>query len=338
MAWDGIEQAEVEYVAILVNNVLWGISCTQTFLYFLHFRKNDKNLIKALWLSRTFVVAVITNVDDQLTCSRICDTTHLILTNRGFWVDIVLSDNGFIVSQEYLWASFFTCLVALPCQLFFVYRIWIFAGKFWLIPTIFVPASVYQLAGYIAFLVMNYKTISIAQFYSLQKLLKSIWGVSAVEDTLITLVLFYMLWKQRDGELLRQTSQLLYRVMFIGINTGTWTALVALFALITMTVWPNSMAFVSLNLVISPIYCNTLLANLNARDYIRGARDSYGGTMTGTNTHMTPSFRITQQDGMETLEMDMESQAGSNGATMFDHQSSANLKLKNEGVPKIRTM
>ncbi|KAJ8701890.1 hypothetical protein PTI98_000644 [Pleurotus ostreatus] len=322
MAWDGIEQAEVEYVAILVNNVLWGISCTQTFLYFLHFRKNDKNLIKALvlWL-------------------WICDTTHLILTNRGFWVDIVLSDNGFIVSQEYLWASFFTCLVALPCQLFFVYRIWIFAGKFWLIPMIFVPASVYQLAGYIAFLVMNYKTISIAQFYSLQKLLKSIWGVSAVEDTLITLVLFYMLWKQRDGELLGQTSQLLYRVMFIGINTGTWTALVALFALITMTVWPNSMAFVSLNLVISPIYCNTLLANLNARDYIRGARDSYGGTMTGTNTHMTmtPSFRITQQDGMETLEMDMESQAGSNGATMFD-QSSANLKLENEGVPKTRTM
>ncbi|KAF7436239.1 hypothetical protein PC9H_003068 [Pleurotus ostreatus] len=316
MAWDGIEQAEVEYVAILVNNVLWGISCTQTF------RKNDKNLIKALvlWL-------------------WICDTTHLILTNRGFWVDIVLSDNGFIVSQEYLWASFFTCLVALPCQLFFVYRIWIFAGKFWLIPMIFVPASVYQLAGYIAFLVMNYKTISIAQFYSLQKLLKSIWGVSAVEDTLITLVLFYMLWKQRDGELLGQTSQLLYRVMFIGINTGTWTALVALFALITMTVWPNSMAFVSLNLVISPIYCNTLLANLNARDYIRGARDSYGGTMTGTNTHMTmtPSFRITQQDGMETLEMDMESQAGSNGATMFD-QSSANLKLENEGVPKTRTM
>ncbi|KAF4604683.1 hypothetical protein EYR40_003461 [Pleurotus pulmonarius] len=322
MAWDGIEQAEVEYVAVLVNNVLWGISCTQTFLYFLHFRKNDSNLIKALviWL-------------------WICDTTHLILTNRGFWVDIVLSDNGFIVSQEYLWASFFTCLVALPCQLFFVYRIWIFAGKFWLIPTIFVPASVYQLAGYIAFLVMNYKTISISQFYSLQKLLKSIWGVSAVEDTLITLVLFYMLWKQRDGELLGQTSQLLYRVMFIGINTGTWTALVALFALITMTVWPNSMAFVSLNLVISPIYCNTLLANLNARDYIRGARDSYGGTMTGTNTHMTmtPSFRVTQQDGMETLEMDMESQAGSNGATMFE-QSSANLKLNNEGIPKTRTM
>ncbi|KAF4573459.1 hypothetical protein EYR36_007974 [Pleurotus pulmonarius] len=273
MAWDGIEQAEVD------------------------FRKNDSNLIKALviWL-------------------WICDTTHLILTNRGFWVDIVLSDNGFIVSQEYLDLDFRREILADTHDIRACFRL--------------------SACG-----IHCYKTISISQFYSLQKLLKSIWGVSAVEDTLITLVLFYMLWKQRDGELLGQTSQLLYRVMFIGINTGTWTALVALFALITMTVWPNSMAFVSLNLVISPIYCNTLLANLNARDYIRGARDSYGGTMTGTNTHMTmtPSFRVTQQDGMETLEMDMESQAGSNGATMFD-QSSANLKLNNEGIPKTRTM
>ncbi|KAM5542340.1 hypothetical protein V8D89_003799 [Ganoderma adspersum] len=96
------------------------------------------------------------------------------------------------------------------------------------------------------------------------------WGVQAAEDVLISLTLIFLLWQRRISDGFRSTDRILYRLTVFIINTGVWTALCALFTIITLAAYPNVQIYVSLNFVVCPLYCNTLLANLNARGFIRG--------------------------------------------------------------------
>ncbi|KAL7282719.1 hypothetical protein ACG7TL_004193 [Trametes sanguinea] len=201
----------------------------------------------------------------------IMDTVHQILTNRGFWVLISRVHDPFILSREYLWAGLFTSLVTLPTQLFFTLRIWRLSKNHWLVPLIFVPCTLFQFAGYIAFLVICLRGGPTAEIiFVIQKLPMAFWGVGAAEDILISLTLIFLLWHNRNPGGFRSTDRLIYRLTVFAINTGVWTALCALFTIITLAAYPNIQIYVSLNLVICPLYCNTLLANLNARGYIRG--------------------------------------------------------------------
>ncbi|KAI9060945.1 hypothetical protein FKP32DRAFT_1730168 [Trametes sanguinea] len=160
----------------------------------------------------------------------IMDTVHQVLTNRGFWVLISRVHDPFILSRY--WAGLFTSLVTLPTQLFFTLRIWRFSKNHWLVPLIFLPCTLFQFAGYIG----------------------ALRGGPTAEIIFVIQV----------------TDRLIYRLTAFAINTGVWTALCALFTIITLAAYPNIQIYVSLNLVICPLYCNTLLANLNARGYIRG--------------------------------------------------------------------
>lgn len=85
-----------------------------------------------------------------------------------------------------------------------------------------------------------------------------------------------------------RTEKLLLRLSIVIINTGLWTALVALFIILTashsflacsmqlspppqLVIWPQIQIYVSLYFILCPLYCNTLLANFNSREYVRGA-------------------------------------------------------------------
>ncbi|TBU43283.1 hypothetical protein BD309DRAFT_1019387 [Dichomitus squalens] len=170
--------------------------------------------------------------------------------------------------ENILQASSQKSLVTLPTQVFFVMRIWNFSNKHWLAPLVFLPCSLFQLAGYIVFLVICLNGGPTAHI--IFKLPMAFWGVQAAEDVLISLTLIYLLWTRRVSNGFKSTDRLLYRLTMFVINTGVWTALCALFTIITLVAYPNVQIYVSLNFVVCPLYCNTLLANLNARRYIRG--------------------------------------------------------------------
>ena len=96
--------------------------------------------------------------------------------------------------------------------------------------------------------------------------------------------------------------------MMLAINTGAWTALCSLFTIITvrhssspipprsladcallrpshaqLAAFPDFQAYLALELVICPLYCNAVLANLNSRGFIRGDTvvDTSGASISG---------------------------------------------------------
>lgn len=69
-----------------------------------------------------------------------------------------------------------------------------------------------------------------------------------------------------------------------------------------MAIWPPAQIYVSLYFLLSPLYCNTLLANLNARSFVRGSNfnvanggstDTYSlGPFKANSSAMTVSLPI----------------------------------------------
>jgi hypothetical protein len=62
----------------------------------------------------------------------------------------------------------------------------------------------------------------------------------------------------------------LQRLTVFAINTGIWTAIFALSTVIFLHLYPSNLLYVVFAIPLCSVYCNTLLANLNARGYIRG--------------------------------------------------------------------
>lgn len=245
------------YLAVVGNCMLYGLACMQAFQYSLHHPKNESVITKLLVI---FLLAL--------------NTAHVILVVIAVWEILPAWPAGLVdLSMPLLWADLITAFVAFASQLFFTYRIWRFSRRTWfswLILAIFVTSSVYQLGGYIAFTTLCAKTKLNATMFENEKLVWSIWGMAAAQDILISVVLLVLIY-QHGHEALPHTVRLLHRLSIIVINTGLWTALCALFVVITMVAFPNNFAWIGLYLMICPLYCNTVLANLNGRSYIRGS-------------------------------------------------------------------
>jgi len=248
-----------EVVLLPFTGALWGATCVQTFLYFVHHSRGDillhKILVIWLWLA---------------------DTVHLILTLLGVYQLTIVhyGDFAFIstISQNFLWSLFFTTVVSCPVQLYFTYRIWIISGRKAIFPVVFVPLAIAQPAIYTAFLVICYGNITTNRtLYAVTDLLIAVWSTSAAIDILIAASLLYYVRKLKTAiSGFQSTGKILDRAAVLTVNTGAWTALCSLFTIITISAFPTSPAFTAVAFLICPLYCNTLLANLNSRGYIRG--------------------------------------------------------------------
>jgi len=69
---------------------------------------------------------------------------------------------------------------------------------------------------------------------------------------------------------MKSTRSIIRRLVILSINTGVWTALDALFTIILLAAFPTRFFFAALVFVQAPLYANSLLANLNARTFVRG--------------------------------------------------------------------
>ncbi|KAL0947469.1 hypothetical protein HGRIS_013574 [Hohenbuehelia grisea] len=179
------------------------------------------------------------------------------------------------LSTDWVIEGIFIPLVSLPTQLYFTHRIWIFSGKKWIFPAIFVPASLFHLAGRIAFTILSLRapggSDGPAVIQRMAQLQIAFWAIAAAEDILISAVLIKLIWERRPGDdEIKSTRDILRRLILLSINTGVWTALDALFTIILLVAYPTKFYFAALVFVQAPLYANSLLANLNARSFVRG--------------------------------------------------------------------
>ncbi|EED84197.1 predicted protein [Postia placenta Mad-698-R] len=92
------------------------------------------------------------------------------------------------------------------------------------------------------------------------------FGLEVVVDGIITVSQCLVLRRFRTG--IRSTDSIISVLMVYSINTGMLTSLCAIVCLITYTVLPNMFVYFVFYFVLSKLYVNCLLANLNARTTI----------------------------------------------------------------------
>ncbi|KAK0448785.1 hypothetical protein EV421DRAFT_1784555 [Armillaria borealis] len=239
---------------------LWGISCLQIFLYFFN-TQSDGHRIKCLviWLWSM-------------------DTVHQGLIVSGVYK--VIRDNATASTDhicfEYLIQVLFTILVTTPAQGFFAYRIWIFSDKNKLIISFLVPAILFQFVDGIIFMVINLPTTDELQFTSTSKGVAIAYFIDgAVVDLFITVTVCLFLWRRylRIGNTTKETRSMIHRLILFSINTGTWPAVIAIITLVMLMVYPTYYLYTGLYFFLSPVYCNTVLASINARSYIQSVNN-----------------------------------------------------------------
>ncbi|KAH7924645.1 hypothetical protein BV22DRAFT_493211 [Leucogyrophana mollusca] len=250
-----------ELLATFVSVALWGTTCMQSLIYFVNY-PNDKAILKVLvvWL-------------------WLVDTTHETLIVEGVYTSIITDFCNYArietVVPEYIWQVLLTSLVALPSQVFFTYRISQFSGRKWIFFALLAPLATFELAGGLAFIALGTITPTDQALVSvrLSSIFTAVQGTAAGVDITIAAGLVYLLHASRESALPRSRS-ILQKLMILSINTGIWTALFAIFTLITILAYKDNLIYVALYFPLCPLYCNTVLANLNARKLIRAQPNS----------------------------------------------------------------
>jgi len=203
----------------------------------------------------------------------ICDTIHQVLVLQGTYSRLVVGfgDSALLaeINPDLIWQALLKGFVAFITQSFFLYRIWKLNNGKWLVPVLLMPAVMFQLVGEIVYIVLSLRQVSTAGgLVVLSNLVFAINGTATAVDILISALLVYYLLQSRTG--FTKSNQIIARLIVFTAATGMWTAVVALIGLITLKAYPTTLIYAALDFVQCPLYCITLLSNLNAREFLRG--------------------------------------------------------------------
>ncbi|KAI9574189.1 hypothetical protein HD554DRAFT_5838 [Boletus coccyginus] len=247
------------FFATFISTGLYGTTCMQTY---------PKD---SLWM-KSFVAALWA-----------LDTIHEALIVAGVYKYIMagLANPAAIMDgePELVVHLLLGTLVAVPAQGFFVYRIYVFSGKNIVAPILWAIQAIYQIVASILYVAKSFTTVdgSIHVVWStplddsfLTDIFTSMLALAAAVDVLIAIALTFLLLRQQAANGFASTAHILQRLVMFAVNTGIWTATFAVLALILLRALPSTLLTMVFAVPLSSLYCNTLLANLNARAYIRG--------------------------------------------------------------------
>ncbi|KAJ7889614.1 hypothetical protein B0H13DRAFT_883937, partial [Mycena leptocephala] len=249
------------YGALLIgcffSVAVWGVSFVQTILYFMMYEK-DSGKLKLLVL---FLITV--------------DTANEILVLRSVWpalilhwgrVDILGKSEGTVELIHHVWVA---AIVAAAVQLYYTWRIYTLNGRKRLLPCLLLPLIAWQIIGLgpYYYLALGHTTVSAGkQTQELTALAISLRASGAAADILIAGTMIYLLSRPRVH--FNRTQKMVFRLLVLSINSGAWTAILAVLDFISIVVFPVDFTFCIFELPICSLYLSTLLVNLNARKFI----------------------------------------------------------------------
>jgi len=211
------------------------------------------------------------------------DTAHKFLLCAGIWNTLVQNygnyPNLLVIHPPILLASSLTSLVSVIVQSYFVHRVWSLSkGPFRLtFPAILMPFVIAQpvITFYYASKAWNAPVLDISSDPVLVKLANASNGTAAAVDIAISIAMCTLLAMGRTG-FNEKTDRMLLRLILVSINTGLWTAVLALLSIILLVSLPaTELVYAGVYYPLCTLYSNTFLANLNIRSYIGGGDHSY---------------------------------------------------------------
>ncbi|KAF9066045.1 hypothetical protein BDP27DRAFT_1424195 [Rhodocollybia butyracea] len=265
------------YISTQIVSALWGISCIQIFTYFIHYPK-DKAIFK-----------ILENIGHSIMSRSLCHSTRVfypdhILGNPAVFeprdpietsVQSLMTPNASL-HIAFIYVHNFSCIFA--SELSQTYS-QIVTSRRLVFPIIFLPLIIGQLVvEAIAIHIIIINTHTKLPNQSQSTIMSLIQGPAVAFNALpvaidagLAACMTYWLYKESKGAV--GSHAMIVRLITLTINSGFWTASVALAALVGSLVG-SAQTFATIYYLLCPLYCNTVLANLNAREYIRDGQRS----------------------------------------------------------------
>ncbi|KAK7060439.1 hypothetical protein VNI00_001204 [Paramarasmius palmivorus] len=277
-------------IGIFLSCILYGVSSLQAFIYFSRYWDIDST-------RRKLFVAFVWIVDSVNQCLVMAGVWPALIKKYGSIVEVGS------IQPTITHHSWIAQMVAFCVQLFFIHRLWIFSHKNWFFAIPMFIMSLFQIV-----VVIPYNIIIVSQGTSNSQIaahwatsvVMALRSVTAGEDVILACGMILLVLKDGMPEY-RATRRMISRLIFLAANTGFWTAAVAVVEISLVGAFPGGIQFLVAEIPLCNIYVNTLLANLNARQYVRGESVS--------DYNSTPS-RLTSRTGNT-------STLGSGGGSLF---------------------
>ncbi|KAK0498393.1 hypothetical protein EDD18DRAFT_1157543 [Armillaria luteobubalina] len=258
-------------IGVVIASMVYGLSLLQLYSYITG-RCSDKDglFLKAF-------IAVLMSVN----------TLHLVLVCHSLYYYTITHFADFEVLAVSTWSAAVHipvgAVVSSLVQFFYAYRLYLLNGRKYAVPTIIVSRvfSVLQTAMGISLAVK----ISTIRYFTKAKLIQP-YSVSTLAceclcNIIITLAMAHCIRKSETGPL--SSKKLQERVYYV-ISTGALTMAMAVAAVISWLIAPNTLVDAALYIIMVRLYPCSFLAILNARDDLLDFGDM---TMEGPESHMS---------------------------------------------------
>ncbi|KAJ6572205.1 hypothetical protein B0H19DRAFT_679886 [Mycena capillaripes] len=246
-------------IGALVSYVLFGVTTTQTYIYYSRFPEDSrklKALVGFVWLCELAQTLYIGHVLYMYTISDYAQPERLLgVVPKSLETTIV-----------------FSAQVAACVQGFFSFRIYRLSNKL-CIPVDIWVLVLSRLVVAIMLFVFGLETKSVLGYVlQWQWLVTLLWSVSTANDLAITVTLVVLLHNRR-ADVHTRTAALVDKLIMWTVETGILTSAWGIMIPICFTTMKTNFIWIGLYFVSPRLFSNSLLASLNSRATLRAMNE-----------------------------------------------------------------
>ncbi|KAG2119080.1 uncharacterized protein F5147DRAFT_603244 [Suillus discolor] len=245
-------------IGVVISAVLYGVTCVQTWYYFSRYFSDPwhhKLIVGAVFVSDSTHQALITHVVYTYLVTDFCNASDLEKIVWSLSVEILFNGfTGFMV------------------QSFLAKRVYHLSNKNMIATVSVVFIVIAELVIVVIYVIKAVEFTTFTEVRQIKPLSMSVNAVAAAGDILITVLLCTFLQRSRTG--FRRSDTMINKLMLFTINTGLLTSVCAMMSFISIVVWPDTFIYSAFYFCMGRLYCNSLLAILNARKGIRRDGDA----------------------------------------------------------------
>ncbi|KDR74773.1 hypothetical protein GALMADRAFT_280160 [Galerina marginata CBS 339.88] len=238
-------------IGTLISCSLFGVVIVQTYIYYTRFPDDKplfKNLVATIWFC------------ELGHCICICHTLYIVTVNE-------YGNEQALISPPKSWiiAVAFSGIIEPIVQAFFADRVRIVSKEF------FIPILCWCLSGVrcimsCAAVVTSFKSSSLPKLlHDWGWLITSLLSVGTAVDFIVTITLFYYLWKRTPNT--QRSTLMIDKVIAWTIQSGLVTTCTGLAMLLSFLVAPYTYIWLGIFVCLSRIFSTSMLASLNGRTF-----------------------------------------------------------------------
>ncbi|EIM79878.1 uncharacterized protein STEHIDRAFT_163134 [Stereum hirsutum FP-91666 SS1] len=250
-----------QLIGAFIAAAMYGVTVLQTYIYWIRFAKKDSRKLRSLVI---FIWGI-----DTVCSALVCASLYKNLVQDWGVLDSLES-----VPVTFALENGFTCFVTVVVQCFFAHRVWLVSGKqSKIIPVVIAIFALVGFGGGCALTARMFITNLNLQVVETDVFINNACIVdqtaAAACDILITLSLYYYLnLGRRKDSLTRRADSVLQSLVIYFISRGILTTVFQILAVATYAGLRSQQLWIIWQVCLSKAYVNSLLAILNAREYL----------------------------------------------------------------------